>query len=198
MRCLALAGALACSATTLANVSAEWGCLSVDLTQSDWLALSEATVLVHRETTIPLEPATAACPNETTLVLSLSLEVGQSLQVLLSETGRFHLSDFPLMALQSEADWIRLSDRDHDNVNSSMTLAIITASTHLPTETTQLASIQIEAVSGDETHRLQLPIQLRIREESPLFRNRFQVDPLPGQFSGLPVQPKSNRIAASG
>lgn len=57
--------------------------------------------------------------------------------------------------------------------------------------------LQVEFVVGDNRASALLPVTLTVGDESPLFRSRFEVDPVLGQFSYRPAKTRSRGMVSS-
>lgn len=120
--------------------------------------------------------------------LSLSVEIGQRLEfrVLISHPS----SQQAAVNWASPADWpewLSLASLETPYPElTSITLNIDARG--LDEAVATILPILLRSDSGDIQHPLAL--QVEPGEESPLFRNRFEVEPLPGQFSHSPSEPR--------
>lgn len=120
--------------------------------------------------------------------LTVTIEQGQRLELrVLVEHGTDQ---------QATASWETSGDEDH---------WLSLAASESPYPGLSAITLTIDgrgrsaAVSGTVTLRIQdaaraiehaLDLRVEFDEEAPLFRNRFEVEPLPGQFSQTPTTPR--------
>jgi len=94
-------------------------------------------------------------------------------------------------------EWISF---DHENARLLPGRAMAVSVTVSPGRQFEPGSVHrawLEVLVDGERVNALIPIRLYVLEESPLFRSRFEVDPVLGQFSYRPARARSNRIGLS-
>ncbi len=129
----------------------------------------------------------AACDGLGVRDLSLTIEQGQRLEFrLLVDHKPEHRLAVDWEADGTDDGWLSLTESETPHPGfSAVTLTVDGRGR------TQSVSGRLTLQLSSDSVTVEQPIDLRIafEEETPLFRNRFEVEPLPGQFSQRPMAP---------
>ena len=120
--------------------------------------------------------------------LSIVLAPGKETTIELgvtSRAGRAHEIDIVAVAAAgASTSWLTVQG-DLERVASDQPLPVVLQvhASDLEPETTHHLLLEFSLADGERRPTVGLPVTLNIAQEQPLFRNRFEVDPVLGQFS---------------
>lgn len=120
--------------------------------------------------------------------LAVTIEQGQRLELRIVVThGADEQAALTWATTGDDSTWLSLDAAESPFPGLSVITLTIDGRGHRDAISTTL-SVDITGQSNRRDHRIDL--RVAFDEETPLFRNRFEVEPLPGQFSQQPAQPR--------
>lgn len=137
-----------------------------------------ALIATHQQ----LDRIEALCDERGLTELDLAVQPGQTIELRL----HLHQDQMQTVAVGTnglQADWLE-TGRANRLADDAWSVELTINGRQLTTPETRVEQVlELTLETSEGVLKWQVPIRLLVLEEVPLFRNRFEVDPVLGQFS---------------